>query len=228
MTWHLGGMVGFDTETTGADPDTARIVTATVVTVDNGGIKDKREWLVNPGVDIPEQATAIHGVTTAHARAAGTDPVIAVGEIAVALHNAWDAGVPVVAYNASYDMTVLDRELRRHLGYGLHVRGPIIDPYTIDKALDRYRKGKRTLTATCEVYGVRLDGAHDASEDALAACRLAWKMAQLFPELRDLAMVNDRQAAWRAEWAASFSEYLAKQGKPEVVDGAWPVRPVAA
>lgn len=227
MSWHLAAMVGFDTETTGVDVETARIVTATVVRVD-GGVKDKREWLINPGVDIPAEATAVHGVTTEHARAAGDDPAAAVGEIMLALHNAWGEGLPVVAYNAAYDMTVLDRELRRHHGYGLDVRGPIIDPFCIDKALDPYRKGKRTLTASCAHYGVRLDAAHDASEDALAACRLAWRLAQVYPEqIGDLALVNDLQAVWRREWAVSFEQYLARQGKPERVDGAWPIRAAA-
>ena len=66
-------------------------------------------------------------------------------------------GVPVVAFNARYDLTMLDREARRHGIAPLTERGHellVIDPLIIDKQLDKYRKGKRTLTAVCEVYNV--------------------------------------------------------------------------
>lgn len=226
MGWHLGWMTAFDLETTGTDPETARIVTATIVHI-KGAQTERRSWLVDPGVEIPTEAAAIHGVTTERARREGIAPATAAAQIFSELDDAWTNGHPVIIYNASYDLTVLDRELRRHCDTSLDgVIGPVIDPFVIDKALDRYRKGKRTLTACCEHYGVRLDSAHDATEDALAAARLAWRLAQVYPaELGDLARVNERQAAWRADWAASFAEYLARKGTPEQVDGSWPLRP---
>lgn len=227
MSWHNGWMCAFDLETTAADPEAARIVTATIVHI-KGAQTDSRTWLVNPGVEIPAEAAAIHGVTTERARAEGIAPATAAAQILAELDEAWTAGHPVVIFNAPYDLTVLDRELRRHCGTSLDgVIGPVIDPFCIDKHLDRYRKGKRTLTATCEHYGVRLDGAHDATQDALAAARLAWRLATVYPEqLGDLAGVNELQAAWRAEWAERYADYLRRQGKPEPVDGAWPLRPM--
>lgn len=225
MTWHLGPLCAFDLETTGVDPETARIVTATVVHI-NGATVDSREWLVDPGIEIPEQASAIHGVTTERARAEGIDPVTAAALIFAALDEAWTAGRPVIIYNASYDLTVLDRELRRHCGTSIaDVIGPVIDPFVIDKHLDPYRRGKRTLTAACAHYGVRLEGAHTSTGDALAVARVAYKLAQKYPDdLGDLAILNELQAAWRSEWASEFEKYLARQGKPEQVDGQWPLR----
>jgi len=219
-------MVAFDLETTGVDPETARIVTATTVRI-HGSDVASREWLVDPGVAIPAAAAAIHGITTEHAHAAGGFPPVAAAQILAELNEAWTGGRPVVIYNASYDLTVLDRELRRHCGVNLDgVIGPVIDPFCIDKALDPYRKGKRTLTATCEHYGVKLTDAHSSTGDALAAARLAWRLAQLYPaELGDLSKINALQAAWRAEWAVNFADYLRRQGKPEHIDGSWPLRP---
>jgi DNA polymerase III subunit epsilon len=226
MTWHLGPMTAFDLETTGPDPDTARIVTATVVRI-HGAEVQSREWLVDPGVEIPTEASDIHGVTTAQAQAHGQDPASAAAQILAELDEAWTGGHPVVIYNGSYDLTVLDRELRRHCGSNLDgVIGPVIDPFVIDKHLDRYRKGKRTLIACCEHYKVTLGGAHDATQDALAAGRLAWRLAQVYPQqLGDLSLVNALQAAWRAEWAVGFTDYLRRQGSDEIVDGDWPLRP---
>ena len=72
----------FDLETTGLDVKTSRIVTATVATLDPGGeVTDLREWLVNPGIEIPEAASNVHGVTTEMAQRDGLDPRTAVAEI---------------------------------------------------------------------------------------------------------------------------------------------------
>ena len=70
MSWTDGPLLGFDTETTGVDVDNDRIVTAALVRRDATGTH-VRSWLIDPGVDIPEAAAAIHGVSTEHAREHG-------------------------------------------------------------------------------------------------------------------------------------------------------------
>ena len=65
----------FDLETTGLDLDTSRIVTAAVAVIDsNGEPTEVHEWLVNPGIEIPEAAANVHGITTDMARANGVQP----------------------------------------------------------------------------------------------------------------------------------------------------------
>jgi DNA polymerase-3 subunit epsilon len=226
MTWHLEPMAAFDLETTGVDPETARIVTATIARIHGADVQTLHR-LVDPGVPIPAEATAIHGVSTERAHAEGVDPATACARILAELDEAWTGGRPVVIYNAPYDLTVLDRELRRHCSVNLDgVIGPVIDPFVVDKHVDPYRRGSRTLTATCGHYGVALTDAHTSTGDALAAARLAWRLAQLYPaELGDLTKVNALQAAWRAEWATNFADYLRRQGRPEDIDGSWPLRP---
>jgi hypothetical protein len=49
------------------------------------------------------------------------------------LYNAWALGAPVIAYNAPYDVTVLDRELRRYGCRRSRSAAPIVDPLVIDK-----------------------------------------------------------------------------------------------
>ena len=223
--WHLAPLAALDFETTSADPDEARIVTATLIRI-HGSQTETRSWLVNPGVPISPEATAIHGVTDEQAAADGIDPATAAAQILAELDECWTGGRPVVIYNATFDLTVLDRELRRHCSSSLTSWGPVIDPFVIDKELDKYRKGSRTLTAVCDHYGVKLENAHSSEGDALAAARVAWRLAQVYPQqLADLDALNGMQAVWREQWAAGFREYLTKQGKPEPVDGHWPVRP---
>ena len=58
----------FDLETTGVDVDTSRIVSAHVGVLDAAGeVIERLDWLVNPGVVIPDGATAVHGITTQRA-----------------------------------------------------------------------------------------------------------------------------------------------------------------
>lgn len=232
---------GFDTETTGPEPDEARIVTAALV-VRGGGRPDQDfTWLINPGVPIPDEAAAIHGITTEKAQAEGADPKVALEEIADMLARGLTYGMPVVAFNLSFDWTALDRDLRRH---GLapmseRVANPhpaLIDPHVIDKHVDRYRKGSgmRKLQPTADVYGIGITDWHTAEADALAALRIAEAQFDRFPWLAHLgpAGLYGAQQAWRAEQQAGLQEWFrtkadAEQGGDpnKVIDGSWPMRP---
>ena len=65
----------FDTETTGTDPRLARAVEiAWIVCTGDGQIVKEETHLVKPkGFTIPDQAAAIHGITTEIAEAEGLD-----------------------------------------------------------------------------------------------------------------------------------------------------------
>lgn len=228
--WTSGTLVSFDLETTGVDPETARIVTASVVVIDGRtGRYQAHEWLADPGIEIPQGAADVHGITTEYARANGRPAREVVGEIAQLIDNTWGHAVPLIVYNAPFDVTMLDREVRRHFGrpwYGPAL--PIIDPLVLDRALDTYRKGKRTLTAVSAHYDVPLteSDAHGSTADALAAARVAWKIARRFPdECADLTALQEFQRRSHLAWAEHFGEYLTKQGKPDDVSRDWPIRP---
>ena len=171
----------------------------------------------------------MHGITTERARALGRPAVQVVAEIAQTLRVLFSLGMPVVVYNAPYDLTLLDRECRRHQLRPLEVTSPVIDPLVLDKAMDRYRKGKRTLEVTAERYGVPLDDAHDAGSDAIAAGRVAQALLRAYPEELGVptADLHGRQEVWYAEQAASFQEYIrsVKGDGAYVADTAWPLRP---
>ncbi len=217
----------FDLETTGIDVETSRVVTANVSVIDAEGVPvSRRDWLANPGIDIPEQATAVHGVTTARAIADGRDAAEVVGEIIAALREILASGLPVVIFNAPYDLTLLDREARRYGISPLSGPMPIIDPLVIDKAVDKYRKGKRTLTATAEFYGVELLDAHDAGADAIAAGRVAQAVALKHAKVLAIpvAELHNRQEVWFQEQALSFQEYMRRSRDPEfTAKTKWPV-----
>jgi DNA polymerase III subunit epsilon len=239
-TWADGPLVAFDLETTGVDVETARIVTASTVHITPGEPLSSYDVLVNPGIDIPAEATAVHGITTEHAREEGCDPESVVGYLSAVLADALEAGSPLVIYNAPFDLAVLDRECRRHEVPTLHERCAddglalfVVDPLVIDKACDRYRKGSRKLADVAAHYGVTLSeaDAHTSAGDALAAARLAWVLARRFPEIGRMtpAELMEWQAGRYANAAASFEDYLRQRGKlTEPVSRDWPVRRAVA
>ncbi|WP_291054187.1 exonuclease domain-containing protein [Herbiconiux sp.] len=207
----------FDLETTGIDVETSRVVTANISLLDAAGrTVRRRDWLADPGVEIPEQATAVHGVTTERARAEGRPAAEVVGEIVDELRRAFADGYALVVYNAPYDLTLLNRESVRHGIAPLESPSPVVDPLVIDKQVDRYRKGKRTLEAAAGNYGVSLTDAHDAGADAIAAGRVAQALATKFPIELDLTprALHEAQIGWHEAQCDSFEEYMRRTKDP--------------
>lgn len=221
-------LAAFDLETTGIDVETSRIVTANVSVIDaDGAVQERSDWLLDPGVEIPSGATAVHGITTARAQADGMPAAEGVGQIVERIRALLAQNVPVVVYNAPYDFTILNREALRHGQSILGVPSPVIDPLVIDKAVDRYRKGKRTLEAAAAFYGVPLDDAHDAGADAIAAGRVAQAIAREHGAAlpATAAALHEQQVTWAAEQAASFQQYMRANRDPGfTADGSWPQR----
>lgn len=220
----------FDLETTGVSTSDDRIVTAYVgVLGDDGSVLDESRWLADPGIEIPSGATAVHGITTEHARAEGRPAREVVSEIVTALRLLLAAGIPVVAYNAAYDLSLLRHEAIRHGLEPIADPSPVVDPLVIDKKIDTYRKGKRTLDIVAAHYGVELTDAHDAAADAIAAGRIALAIAARFGDdlPANTSELHDAQVAWAAEQAESLTRYFIKVGKfspGQAIDGSWPIK----
>jgi DNA polymerase-3 subunit epsilon len=218
----------FDLETTGIDVETSRVVSAGLAVLDAAGaVTERWNWLADPGVEIPEQASAVHGITTARAQAEGRPAIEVVSEIIATLTSLFDRGLAVVIYNAPYDLSLLHFEALRYDLEPLPEPAPIIDPLVLDRVVDKYRKGKRTLEAAAVVYGVELTDAHDASADAIAAGRVAQAMARNYPAQLavESALLHTQQVAWCAEQSADFEAYMRRTHNPDFTSsGLWPLR----
>lgn len=248
--WHAGPMTPFDIESGGVNVEEHRIVTITacsIVPQESGKPKvDIWNGLIAVDVDIDPAATEVHGITTEFARENGKPAAEVLDEAAGLLALSLHRQHPVCGMNLSFDWTILDRECRRWGVPTVEDRlegqpfSPVIDVLVLDKALDRYRPGKRKLTDLAALYGCRHDGAHDAVEDALAAARIAYKMGarshlppgeiralyadRRFPDriARDwqamsrltLTELHDQQRRWYADQSESLGIYWArKQGE---------------
>lgn len=262
MTWHYDRWAAFDLETTGVDVETDRIVTGAVL--GRGGMYENTaaEWLADPGIEIPAEAYDVHKISTEHAREHGKPARDVVERIADTLaREIASSGATVVGHNVPFDLTLLDRECRRHgLPTLVERLGDtplyVIDTRVLDQRAVPFRKrvseqqGARQLITLAQFYGLQWDdeAAHGCLYDALAAARIAQRIAQLahmrradWPEhvraerrvsflpFRDLtiAELHAAQIEWAAEQAAGLQKHFRKSDPDAVVDGAWPLRPWA-
>ena len=228
MTWHTEPLAVLDLEATGVDPATARIVEVALFVGDqHGNVDPIVDTLVNPGVPMPTDAADVTGITTADLEARGADPATILGQTVDALDELARNRVPIVIYNATYDWPLLAAELARHRLSNLPNVPPavIVDPLVLDRRVDRYRKGKRTLAATAEHYGVYLEDAHRATPDAMVAVAVARALAERYPAVLDIdgSDLVALQIEAHRSWRDNFNAYLKRSGaEREPVSGEWP------
>lgn len=162
--WHEQPLVAFDTETTGTDPTTARIVTAAAVHMAPGQRPRPIRWLIDPQVDIPTAASDVHGYTNdrihqllaehgghpgqalrvlnGHIKVIPAD--VAVFELVAQVAATGGRDQALVVHNAPYDLTLAEHEAARYDVAPLSARprgaAGVVDPMVIEKAYDPYRK----------------------------------------------------------------------------------------
>lgn len=250
--WHEQRLLAFDTETSGIDVDSDRIVTAAAILVGGGRSRESRGWLSDvDGLDIPQAATDIHHVTTEHARANGLPAKQVIEDVVTVLAECVTAGTIIIS--------LVDREARRHLGVGLpdvlpYDRLRIVDTRVLDQQMLPFRRrvsatqGARQLITVAAVYGFPWDeaAAHGADYDALMSARIAFRIGQIaqtpkadrpdvvrsarqerFDSLAglDIDALHSAQVGWAAEQAAGLQEFFRRSDPAAVVDPHWPLIP---
>lgn len=226
--------VGFDIESTGIDPRTDRIVTFSVIAQDSSREQTLYEWTINPGVEIPEGAAAVHGVTTEIAVRDGRHPKEVLPEIMSVLNYELSFEDAILtAYNCPFDLTMLREEYKRHgiipkdstYVEDLVAHVGIIDPLVMDKEIYKFRRGSRKLTDVAEFHGFNLVNAHNSTADVEATIYLAERFMSLIPEEASVQEILELQATAKKRQAESLSEYFKKQDREDWrVDGSWPIQ----
>jgi DNA polymerase-3 subunit epsilon len=226
--WYDGPLLSLDTETTGVDVFEDRIVTCNITYDTPGQEPYIANWMINPGIEIAEGASAVHGITNEVAQRDGGDPYTVLSNIAEHLKN-WEAyGHPIVIYNASFDASLLVVEFDR---YGISQPTAftrVIDPLVLDKALDPYRKGSRKLIDTARHYGIELseEDAHSADFDAMASVKVSRALGKKFEIDATIEEVHAIQIKAKAKQAAGLQAYFRKKENDNtiVINTQWPVQ----
>lgn len=226
MTWLTRPMLALDTETTGTDPETARLVQICLGLAMRPGQWRAFTTLVDPGVPIPAEATAVHGITDAMVKGAPA-PAEAIRRLQqVALVDASEAEI-LVGHNIAYDLTVIEREAAR-AGLGsadIHAGRSVLDTLALFRRFD-WTTGGRALGKLAERHGITFP-AHDAEADALASLRILHILAGKNDLLgmigpRDL---HDAQKRWWVEQQEQAASRAAGNGRDFTPQPHWPLIP---
>jgi CBS domain-containing protein len=166
--------VALDTETTGLDARTARIIEIAVLRI--RGLKISSEGtlrqFINPQCAIPESTSQIHGLTEKDLRGAPE-----FRHVVRALEERIGDAI-VIGHNIGYDLAVIDREYARA---GLTWKVPrFLDVRALARLADPHLAGYG-LRALCDWLGVEIIRRHRAFPDALAAAQV---FIGLVPRLR--------------------------------------------
>ena len=238
-------LIVFDTETTGIDTENDRIITCFIRARDGDEIVFEKNWVIDPGVEIPKEASDVHGMTTEWVRENGRKDVReALEEIHRTLtkYVVWD--YLVCGYNHAFDLSILEAEITRHgPEYAWYFPGEaeFLDPAIFSRKFDKFKKGGHQLITVAKRNGIEVeeDRLHAADYDVEVTEKLvkvflnrAWKeLASLRQGLTPdefITKLQEWQATEKAEWADGLTQYFESQGKREedgsriVVSGAFP------
>lgn len=190
----------FDTETTGfynfklppthdAQPHIVQL--AAQLCDDNQKTIASFSFILNPSVDIPEKASAVHGISTEHAAQFGME---ASAVLAAFFHLDRSADL-IVAHNIDFDRPVIESVAARHYGHEKLLTAPtfctmkeatsIVNlPPTERMRAAGFNKPKPPKLEECirHFFCEEMQGAHDAMVDVLACKRVFFHLRGLQKE----------------------------------------------
>ena len=203
-----------DVETTGRDASVDRVVEVGIVVGRHGEVIARYNWLINPGIPIPAEASAVHHISDDDVKDSPRFQEIA-HEIAASL-----AGCIPAAYNAAFDRAFLANEFARSgqqqapaeanpakPAPALRRDVDWIDPLVWAREIHKEEKSK-ALGEVAQRLGIALENAHRANDDAEAALRVFFSLAKdaripkaygaVMQEQRRLALLqSDERRFWK-------------------------------
>ncbi len=197
-------IVFFDLETTGTDHVKDRIVELGMVKLLPDGTRDRYVKRVNPGMPIPPESTAIHGISDEDVKDAPTFK-----QIAHSLHE-WMKHCDLGGYNSSkFDIPVLAEEFLR---VGINV--DFTERHMLDVQQIFFKMESRSLSAAYNFYCSKtLENAHSAEADILATIEVLEAQLDRYTDL-----VNDVKSLHTFTGGEQFVDYarrlVMKDGHP--------------
>jgi DNA polymerase-3 subunit epsilon len=198
-------LVFFDLETTGTEKTLDRIVEIAAIAILPDGAPRVFDRRVNPGVRIPSEAAAVHGISDEDVKDAPTFRQIA-PELLAFLGDADLAGYNIRAF----DIPLLQKEFERAaVPFRLEGRR-IVDMQTIF-----FRKEPRDLAAALRFFAGRDHaGAHAALADVVASAEVLAGQLHHYPDLpRTLGGLHEFSAPAEGRWVDPDKRFFWRDGE---------------
>ena len=169
-------IVFFDLETTGINIAKDRIVEISILKVFPNGNKESKTWLVNPEIEIPKEASDIHGITNERVV---TEPTFK--ELSSQMSEMLK-GCDLAGFNSNrFDIPLLAEEMLR-VGVDFDMKNRV----AIDVQVIFHKKEQRTLSAGYKFYCDKdLENAHSAEADTLATYEILLAQLDKYEDLEN-------------------------------------------
>lgn len=166
-------LIVFDTETTGTEISSDRIISIAAIKIAVDYKETNLEFFFNPGIDIKPEATAVHGYTNSM-----LEGYSSFGDYYESLQEFFSDS-DIAGFNVKFDVAMLAEEFARCGYFGFPGDAKLIDAMSI-----YHKKEQRTLSAGYKFYtGKDLDGAHDAMNDTKATLEILQSQVSLYHEI---------------------------------------------
>lgn len=186
--------VVFDTETTGLDPAGGdEIIQIGAVRIVNGRILEGEmiDQLIDPGRQVPDASSAIHGITT---RMVAGQPTI--GQV-LPDFSRFTEGAVLVAHNAAFDMRCLQLKERQT---GVRFDNPVLDTLLLSSVVHPHQES-HSLEEIARRLNVPVIGRHTALGDAIVTAEVLLRLIPIL-ESNGIATLTD---ALRASSRSPFA-----------------------
>lgn len=199
-----------DLETTGTSPEADRVIEIAWVAVHPDGRVKHFQSFVNPGVPIPEEASAVHGIREEHVKDAPSFADIAPELAKYLLH--WD----LAGYNVRrFDLKLLSVEFAR-----CGVKFSAEDATVVDAMAIYQRNERRDLEAAVKFYCDRPHHGHRAEEDVIATIEVFHRQLDRYVELpQEVAKLDDYCRHRQPDWLTNDGKIAWRDGAPRITFG---------
>lgn len=169
-------LVFFDTETTGTDIANDRIVEISLVKLYPDNREEVNTFRINPGIPIPTEVTAIHGISDADV--ADKPSFVELAPTLLQILSNSD----LCGYNLlKFDFPLLRMEFARN-----NIEFNTLDIKLIDPMRIFMKNEPRDLTAALQFYcGENLENAHSAEADTIATKKILLAQIQKYDDVPD-------------------------------------------
>lgn len=166
----------FDLETTGVNVSKDKIVEISILKVFPNGNKESKTWLVNPGIPIPPQTTAVHGITD---EKVANEPSFK--QLSKSIYELIK-GSDLAGFNSDrFDIPLLAEEMLR-----AEIDVDFKKFLTVDVQTIFHKMEKRNLSAAYKFYcGKELENAHSAEADTTATYEVLKAQIEKYDDLEN-------------------------------------------